>query len=89
MATKSFWFDFAVLIYFFNDMISCRPNIVVMYMERGLSSFLIFVKTQYYSNNHMCMKKLNTTFSSWKTKSQSVYVKGHINLDIAQKEHDI
>ena len=36
------------------------------------------------------MEELITTFSSWKTKLCSIIVyKGDINMDIAQKEHEI
>ena len=41
---------FLVLISFSNDTARCRTNIVVMYVKRGFPSYLLFVKTNYYSN---------------------------------------
>ena len=38
----------------------------------------------------LCMEELVTTFSSWKRKLFAISIyKGDINLDIAQKEHEI
>ena len=50
---QNFDVDFLVSISFFHNMVRCRTNTVVMYVKRGFSTCLLFVKTNYYSNKQL------------------------------------
>ena len=51
--TKKNDIDFLVLMSLFHNMIICTTNTVVMYVKRGLSNCLLFVKTHHYSNKQL------------------------------------
>ena len=64
-----------------------------MYVKRGFPNYLLFVKIIYYSNQQLIVHgKVDHSILVMENEFaciQSICVKGDINLDIAQKEHEI
>ena len=72
-------------------MVKCKTNTVVKYVKIGFSNCLLFVKTHYYSNKQLIVHgRIDHNILVMKTKVFAISIyKGDINLDIAQKEHEI
>ena len=62
-----------------------------MYVKRGLPNYLLFVKTNYYCNEQLFVhgKVDHNILYEKRNRLQSVCIKGDLNLDIAQKEHEL
>ena len=62
-----------------------------MYVKSGFSNYLLFVKTHYYENKQLIVHR-KVDNNSLVIKNEIVCnkcIKCDINLDIAQKEHEI
>ena len=62
-----------------------------MHVKIRFSKYLLFVKTQYYSNKQLIVHgRVDHNILVMKTKLFPISIyKGDMNLDIAQKEHEI
>ena len=87
MTTKHVGSDFLVLISLFHNMVRCTTNTVVMYVKRGFSNCLLFVKTHHYGDKQQIDGKVDHNILVMK--NELVYNQADINLDIAQEEHEI